>query len=121
MKATDIFSSTTASLTSLLQTITTRVYPLCAVAGTKIPFIIYRRTNSQPLSFTKDGMSGIRMSFDIELVTESYTDGLTLLDALHVALVHRYPEFQIVNTGELFDSDQNLYIQQISITIDVNN
>lgn len=116
-----LFTDTTEEVTSILNTITNNVFPLCAVEGTKIPFIIYRRTGTQTLTLTKDGMNGTEMSFDVDVVTERYSMGLTLLDALHKTLRSKFPNIVIQNSSELFDDQQNLYIQQISFTITVEN
>jgi hypothetical protein len=113
-------TTATRWLTEQLKTHFDRVYPLCAVAGTDVPFIIYRRVGAMDRVATKDGWSGTEISYEVEVVTDTYKDGLELLDDVIYNLVHNSTDqHQVVisNTSELFDDQQNLYIQQIQLVL----
>lgn len=99
------------------------VYPQAAVEGTKVPFIIYHRTNIDDM-VTKDGLSNRKVSYDIDIVTNDYITGVEIVDELTEAFYYgqlqgqRGYDRKVNNIVEMVDAENNLFIQTISITIE---
>ena len=108
---------------TLLQQVMTNVFPQAAVSGTKLPFIIYRRSNILNLN-SKDSVYQMDCSFEIDIVTENYSIGLEKLDTL-LGLLQRnsitnpslHYNINIDSVTELYDYEQGLYVQRVGCTI----
>lgn len=108
---------------TLLQQVMTNVFPQAAVAGTKLPFIIYRRSNILNLN-SKDSTYQMDCSFEIDIVTDTYYAGLEKLDVL-LGLLQRnaitnptlHYNISIDNVTELFDYEQGLFVQRVGCTV----
>lgn len=108
---------------TLLQQVMTNVFPQAAVAGTKLPFIIYRRSNILNLN-SKDSVYQMDCSFEIDIVTENYSTGLEKLDTL-LGLLQRnsitnptlHYNINIDSVTELYDYEQGLYVQRVGCTV----
>ena len=111
---------------SLLTKVVSNVFPQAAVAGTKLPFIIYRRNTISNLN-SKDSVYQSDISFDIDIVTESYMDGLEYLDSLlnklqRVSIDNPTYNYRITidSVADMFDEQQELFIQRVGCTLQVS-
>lgn len=118
--------TSTMEFVSLLTKVVTNVFPQAAVAGTKLPFIIYRRNTISNLN-SKDSVYQSDISFDIDIVTESYMDGLEYLDSLlnklqRVSIDNPTYNYRITidSVADMFDEQQELFIQRIGCTLQVS-
>lgn len=118
--------TSTTEFVSLLTKVVTNVFPQAAVAGTTIPFIIYRRNNITNLN-SKDSIYQSDISFDIDIVTESYIDGLDYLDSLlnnlqRVAIDNPTYKYRITidSVADMFDEQQELFIQRVGCALQVS-
>lgn len=118
--------TSTMEFVSLLTKVVTNVFPQAAVAGTKLPFIIYRRNTISNLN-SKDSIYQSDISFDIDIVTESYMDGLEYLDSLlnklqRVSIDNPTYNYRITidSVADMFDEQQELFIQRIGCTLQVS-
>lgn len=105
----------------------TGIFPQAAVAGTKLPFIIYRRNNINDHA-SKDGIHRRDVTFDIDIITNTYTSGLEVLDELTAILYgkqfvnpHYGYDVKVDNITESLDTEQELFIQTITCTIEAQN
>lgn len=118
--------TSTMEFVSLLTKVVSNVFPQAAVAGTKLPFIIYRRNTISNLN-SKDSIYQSDISFDIDIVTESYMDGLEYLDSLlnklqRVSIDNPTYNYRITidSVADMFDEQQELFIQRIGCTLQVS-
>lgn len=118
--------TSTMEFVSLLTKVVTNVFPQAAVAGTKIPFIIYRRNTISNLN-SKDSIYQSDIAFDIDIVTESYMDGLEYLDSLldklqRVSIDNPTYTYRITidSVADMFDEQQELFIQRVGCTLQVS-
>lgn len=118
--------TSTMEFVSLLTKVVSNVFPQAAVAGTKLPFIIYRRNTISNLN-SKDSVYQSDISFDIDIVTESYMDGLEYLDSLlnklqRVSIDNPTYNYRITidSVADMFDEQQELFIQRIGCTLQVS-
>lgn len=118
--------TSTMEFVSLLTKVVSNVFPQAAVAGTKLPFIIYRR-NTISNRNSKDSVYQSDISFDIDIVTESYIDGLDYLDSLldnlqRVAIDNPTYNYRITidSVADMFDEQQELFIQRVGCTLQVS-
>jgi hypothetical protein len=101
---------------------TLNLYPGAAFEGTKIPFMIYRRSNIDDL-VSKDGLCNRNLTFDIDIVTNNYNDGVEILDDISEAFygssftgTYTY-DVKIFSIMESVDAESGLFIQTITVTI----
>ena len=118
--------TSTMEFVSLLTKVVSNVFPQAAVAGTKLPFIIYRRNTISNLN-SKDSVYQSDISFDIDIVTESYMDGLEYLDSLlnklqRVSIDNPTYNYRITidSVADMFDEQQELFIQRVGCTLQVS-
>lgn len=98
------------------------LFPEAAFEGTPIPFMIYRRTNVDD-KVSKDGLYERTLTFDVDIVTNKYNDGIDILDDLSDAFYHTILTgtynygTEVVNITESVDAENGLFVQTITLTI----
>lgn len=97
----------------VLRQVTKNVFPLVATEGCNLPFIVFERSNASETN-TKDGASGLDVSFTVKIVTATYFEGLELVDAVRYAL-HRMDE-QPYLTGASEEYTTDGYLQTLNFS-----
>ena len=103
----------------------TTISPVCVTQGTQCPYAVYYRQNIATPS-TKDGASGDTLTYNLNIYTNKYKDGLQLITEARKKLSRptKYNNMVIsdfaINGGDE-DFTQDIYIQRITFTIKVKD
>lgn len=99
-------------------------FPIVAEQGTTFPFCVYRRVglNAQD---TKDGIVDDTVTYEINVYSKGYKEGLTLINNIRKALGKRYSKEGLSITdmtivGSQEDYAQEAYWQQITYMVTVS-
>ncbi len=107
------------------KTITCKVYPLVADNNAKFPFIIYKRVNLFS-SECKDGTYQDNVTMEIDVITDTYTEGIDIANKVRDILQKQYVNYQdmeindasITMASEEYNSG---YIQRMQFNFKINN
>lgn len=107
------------------KTITCKVYPLVADNNAKFPFIIYRRLNLISKT-TKDGLYEDTVTMEIDVITETYTEGVDIANKVRDILQKQYVSYQgmEINDAEITMATEEYnsgYIQRLQFQFTLNN
>ena len=101
-----------------------KIYPIVAPTETILPFIVYSRVNSYPVTNTKDGWLNDDVSFQIVAVSDNYFDSVEIADAARDVFENtilttselRIENIRMTSCTEAFNDDE--YIQTINFNCD---
>ena len=68
-------------LVRTLKTVNSKVFPMLAKEGTSLPFITYQRLSISPEN-TKCGVPSLTTTWQIDIVSKEYLQGVALLDTV---------------------------------------
>lgn len=104
---------------------TKKIYPLIANADTTFPFIVYSRTNLNPV-YTKDLLTDNQLYFGIIVVSDKYAESLDIANAVRHALEgYRFGDETItiypIKLDSVYEETlEDAYIQRMSFTFSAN-
>ena len=97
----------------VLREVTKCVFPLVATEGCNLPFIVFERSNASETN-TKDGASGLDVSFTVKIVSATYFEGLQIADDVRYNL-HKMDE-QPYLTGASEEYTTDGYLQTLNFS-----
>lgn len=97
----------------VLKQVTKNVFPLVATEGCNLPFIVFERSNMSETN-TKDGASGLDVSFTVRIVSATYFEGLQIADELRYALHRMDEQPYLTSASEEYTTDG--YLQTLNFS-----
>lgn len=112
----------TNDLVSTLNTVLPNVYPMLAPQGTSLPFVTYNRTGYESEG-SKDCEYGVNLNYTINIISNTYVDGLQYLDAIRAALrkmVSTHYNYEVSIQGASEQAFDDGYVQILNIQIEAS-
>lgn len=113
----------TEDLVTVLKSVNQRTFPMLAKEGTSLPFITYERISISPDN-TKDGAQNMHTSFQVNIVSKEYIQGVELLDNIIYQVTRMNSKYDLLHrvtiagaSEEAFDDG---YAQTLSIDINTS-
>lgn len=112
-------------LSGLTQLSGVSIYSMILPLNTPCPAIVYKQTDNTP-EYTKDYLFHSIVTEDFAIITDKYTDALYYLNFL-VNFFQNFSDNNFINcrivniSEEIFDIENNIFIEQFSIKIKLKN
>lgn len=97
-----------------------QIYPLIAENNTTFPFVIYTRNGLTGL-LCKDGLYQDEINMSIQVITDNYSDGITLAQEVREKLTFKTHTMESHLTGAHEEYANDAYIQTLDFQISMNN
>lgn len=103
-----------------------KIFPVASQVDAVRPFIIYQRTGLSP-AYTKDNRAFDSVFINITIISESYTESISILTEVENALRGKRGIHAGVNIDEIMlndsyeEADEENYIQEAQFEIFINN
>lgn len=114
-----------AKLNQALQT--DKIFPIVAENGTTYPYIVYKRTDLNSATFTKDGGCEDSCSYSITIVSDKYDESVELANEVRRTL--EKPKIVtadlVINNNRLISANEewanDAYLQELNFNCKINN
>ena len=95
-----------------------RIFPIASSINTKFPFILFSRNSYIP-SYVKDGISNKTATVTVLVMSDDYSNGVDVADAVNNAMVTHSRKWKLAEVGEDYSENDktSVFLQILKYTI----